>query len=355
LFAGILLLYQTVNYLDKRAHPVAHADLDFSEVVEQVPTVQSFEHASRYILFTTVQPFFPSCAKWSFAKERLDIKEPLAVEERYRRGGPVLVLSYLVVGAGLVLAARGAYYFLRGNRAENRLLLLLPLSLFVFHLAVTVFGRMNMRPSSQILSINSYYTYIPLLSLLIGLNLIWSQVPYGALRAGPSRYLYAIFLGGMLILTLYSGEQVCSINVTVKSKLRSFHAGAQWMVEFIQQHQHEADFSFAFDPDSYEEMETANGIPLPVILFKQHLNNRAPKYLVSWRGSKCTAVLYNETGQVFPDVIKVGTPYNIFYFDGTYYGVLDYDGYYDPDRDDYLSLIIDSTLEGALRRTSQVE
>jgi hypothetical protein len=356
LFAGILPVYQAVNRMDQTLHADARPELTISTIAKQIPSAQTFEHAARYVLFTTVQPFFPSCAKWSFAGERLEIQEPGAVAGNYRRGGPMLIASFVVVGAGLLLAARGLSHLVRRNHQESRNLILLPVSLFALHLALTVFGRMNMRPSPRILSINSYYTYVPLLALLLGLNLLWSCAPArarcGRIAVVPA--LYMAFFAGLAVSILYSGEQVCAINVAVKNELRPFHASAQWLAEFASSHEREPDFSFAFDPASYEEMDLSHGVPLYVILFKKSLNNQTPKYLVSLRGSKCSAVECageERRRPVFPDLVKVGISYNFFYFDGTYYGVLgDEDGFYCPGRADYSYLITDTSLEGAMRQ-----
>jgi hypothetical protein len=356
LFAGIFPVYQAVNRFDQTLHPDARPELEISNIIQQIPSPQSIEHATRYVVFTIMQPFFPSCAKWSFAGERLEIQEPGTVMGNYRRGGPILIASYVVVGAGLLLVARSLFHLVRGNRKRRWLLILLPVSLFVLHLALTVFGRMNMRPSPRILSINSYYTYVPLLSLLLGLNLLWSCVPARSLRGRTSLVssLYMAFFAGLAVLILYSGEQVCTINVAIKNELRPFHASTQWLAEFARSHEQEPDFSFAFDPASYEEMDLIHGVPLHVILFKQYLNNQTPKYLVSLRGPKYIAVKCAAEGrrrQVFPDLVKVGTTYNFFYFDETYYGVLgDEDGFYRPGRADYSYLIIDTSLEGAMRQ-----
>jgi hypothetical protein len=356
LFAGVLLLYQTVNFLDKKSHPGAQPDLDYAMILKQAATPQSIDHAWRYVAYTTVQPFFPSCATWEYFAERLELQEPRAVLGNYWRGGPILIISYLAVGAGLLLAARGLYYFLRGHCWMNRVLLLLPIALFAGHLALTVFGRMNMRPGPRALSINSYYTYVPLLALVMGVCLVWNCVRRDTAHKGSAlvRSLHGVFLGGLVILTLCSGEQVCAINVAVKKNLRPLHATSAWLSEFIHSHEREADFSFAFDEASYDDMEVDHGVPWQVILFKQHLNNLTPKYIVSLRGSKCSTVPYEMDRaaegkrQLFPDLIKVGTDYNIYYFEGLYYGVRGDDGYYRPNREEYQYLITDRTLEGAL-------
>ncbi len=355
LFGGLLVLYQVVNFLDQKMHPGDGPDLDLSTVVQQVPSTQSIRHAARYILYTTVQPFFPSCVTWSFSPpERVDIPEPMKAWDNYRKGGPLLITSYLMVGSGLLLAGRGFLHFLRQRgKATRLLLLLLPVSLLLLHLALTVFGRMNLRFWTNILSSNSYYTYVPLLALLIGLYIVWTSVPTSAghRASRPVTSLYVALLAGLVILSLHSGEKVFAINAAIKKEWRSFHADTQWLAAFIRHHQHEPDFSFAFDRASYVEMEASHGIPLPVILFKQHLNNLDPKYLIAMRRNQRRAVRYHAGGrQVFPDLVRVGSPYNFFYYEGRYYGVLSWNGYCRPDRDDYVYLLADSSLEGAMRQ-----
>jgi hypothetical protein len=352
-FASLFVIYQTANLLDQKGHPGTQTDVKLSTILKAMPTAQSFEHAGRYVLFTAVQPFFPGSATWSF-HERLDIPEPRRNPGYFYRGGPLLIASYLLVGAGLMLTVRGLIHLWRGQGRVGRLLfLLLPISLFGLHLGLTVFGRMNLRHWGSILSGDSYYTYLPLLALLIGLYLIWNCVPA---VPGQKRYpaltgIYSVVFATLAILTAYSGEKVYAINMGVRKDLKPLRMTAQWLNAFIEEHQDEADFSFAFDKESYDDVETMHGIPVPVILYKPYLNSEHPKYLVALRWDRNHAELAaearRESGQVFPELVKVGTPYNFYRYQGEYYGVMSWDGYYRPDRDEYLYLIKDKTLEGA--------
>jgi hypothetical protein len=142
------------------------------------------------------------------------------------------------------------------------------------------------------------------------------------------------------------------INVAERKALRSYCRPAKMIREFIDHHQDEPGFSIAFDQSVYDTSEEFHGIPLPVILFKPYLDNHQPKYIFSMINNKLVCqkaeILDLSTiscgSQIFPDLVKVDTAYNYYYYDGWYYGVQPRDGFYRPGRINYVDLIKDRSL-----------
>jgi hypothetical protein len=357
LFAAILPLYREADRVDREIHPI-HPDIALRTVLKRIRTRQSVEHAQRYVLYTAVQPFFPSGLTWSFLS-RVHIPEPDTSSPLYRKATPMLVTSYLVVAAVLGLTLRGLLHLVWQQRRLVRLLiLLLPLAVFAMHMALIVFGRMNMRPGPEVLSGNAYYTYIPLLACLMSLYIIWTFAAPERRRPVVGVALYAVLLGGLIVLGVYAGGRVYAINAAVAEDLRPLYEGDRWLLDFIRQHEAEPDFSFALDPASQESLESFHSLPWAFIVFKPYIDNYNPKYVVHAEGDTFTAHRYDpvrdsphsDCRQVNADLVRVGSPYNFYYFDGWYYGVLHWDGYFRPGAGDHLYLITDRTLEGAQRQ-----
>ena len=361
LFASILLLYQGVNLLDQAVHS-QQPDITLALIVQQACSPRTLEHAGRYVLYHAVQPFFPAQARWWFFG-RIAIAEPVLTWENQVRAGPLQLASLAMSAACLLLLLRGLIRVATGkNRLRKLLIVFLPLSFFVVHGAVTVLGRMNIRVWPDILAINSYYVYFPLLGALTSLYAIWTCAACRTQSRHPWLVLpvYLILYFALVSLSVFGGVEVRQINISVKNALRPLRTTTKTLAQFITAHQHEPDFSFAVDAAVCDGTENCQGIPLPVILFKRYVNNKNPKYLFTLKDGKLLARRRGEEApgqpslpQVFPDLVRVGTFYNFFFFDGWYYGVRSQDGYYHPEREQYSSLIVDRTLEGAWRQAEE--
>jgi hypothetical protein len=348
LFASVLLLYQGMNLLDHAAHPQAW-DASMTTVLERAGTPQTLEHTGRYVLYTAVQPFFPSTATWKFAG-RVVIPEPVFSWETFSQAGPLPAVSLVVCAMGILLAARGFIRVLRAPERVSRLLIvLLPLSLFVLHAGATVLGRMNLRPGPQVISSNSYYAYLPLLALLTAL--------YGTWACASRSLASVVILVGLVVLSSDSGTKVYRMNVEVKKALKPLRVMTSTLNQFIEQHGDEPGFSFALGRPACAGVESFHGIPLPIILYKRYLDNHQPRYLFLREGDQLVARTCDEADhhghiQIYPDLVRVGTHRNFFYFDGWYYAVQPRDGYYSPDREDHIDLIRARTLAGARRQAA---
>jgi hypothetical protein len=360
LFASVLPLYQAVNLLDRAAHPRAW-DATMTGVATRALSLRSVENTGRYLLYTTVQPFFPSCATW-VPEKRVVITEPATFWEKYAQPDPVLLASLGVLGAGLWLTGRGLAQFANvAGRLVRLVMVLLPLSLLALHALVTVLGRMNLRSNPWVLSGNSYYTYLPLLGLLASLYVVWTWAAPRTTRPGSLGVLgcHAILVLGLVVLSVVSGTQVYAINVAEKNQLRPLRIATNIVQEFIDCHQAEPDFSIAFDGSVCASVQTFYGIPFPLILFKRYVNNDNPRYVFTMAGGKIVpragpGLLGGERrSPLFPDVVQVDTFYSFFHFDGWFYGVQYWDGYYRPDRMEYAYLIKARTLDDARRQVAE--
>jgi hypothetical protein len=166
--------------------------------------------------------------------------------------------------------------------------------------------------------------------------------------------VHAFLILGVIVLSCFSGRMVHSINVEVKKDMQPLRAIVRTLRRFIDEHQHEPGFSFAFDSCVYTDTEYCHAVPLPVILFKRYLDNHNPRYLVAFEMGVMVPHRYEARTQVFPDLVKVGTYWNYYWFDGRYYALPVDDGFYSPDREDYASMIKDRTLEGAELQVARI-
>ncbi len=308
LFASVFVLYQGLNFLDRLAHP-GEPDVTLKMVAEKAASTQTLKNASRYLVYTVVQPFLPSRLRWWYCG-RVGIEERVLTWRSVRPRDPMRLASDCVLVGLFLLSLRGlARFVTTPGRGRKLLIVALPLSLFLLHAAATVLGRMNIRYNEEGFDVNSYYAYLPLLGVLIALYaLCTSAVPGKMPRVrGLLLPIHAVLLLGLVVLGLFSGSRVHAINVKVKSDMWRNRFATRTLQRFIDEHQHEPGFSFAFDLSVYGESEYCHGIPLPVILFKRYLDNHHPRYLISMEKGVLIPRRYTAESQVFPDLVKIGT------------------------------------------------
>jgi hypothetical protein len=343
LFASVFLMYQGINFLDRLAHP-GEADVTLAQVAQEAAHCQTLEHARRYILYTAVQPFLPSRIWWEFTQSdsgRVAILEPILTWKTFSPRRPIQAVSMAVLGALLVLATRGGARLLtHDDKGRKFLILSLPLSLFVLHGGTTVLGRMNIRPGPLALYCNSYYAYLPLLSLLIALYGVCACAVSGTrVRRSTALPVYLILLVGLVILSAHGGRKVHAINVAVREAMRPLLDVSNCVQRFIDRHKHEPDFSIAFDETVFTlRLNECHGLSPTLVLFRRYLNNHHPRYLFTLKKGVLTTYCADDSGatakntrsQVYPDLVKVGTTWNFYYFDGWYYGIALSDGFFCP-------------------------
>lgn len=352
LFASIAIIYQVANVADMRAHHGEFdTDIDLQLVVNEMFKLRSLDNIKEFLNYTVIQPFFPSEARGSLAGDRLSISYP------WKQIGLYSILSALVMSI-LGFFAVTSIRWIRSDMAKTTLLMLMLLSgMFLSYTGIIVFGRMNMRPHPELLNFNSYYTYLSLLFVILILSLfIFNERDFRG-KALPGYFSVALLIG-MFVLALYSADKVRKSNNMVAARYDHIRNALDQITAFIGSKNTEKDFTLAFNLPESDPLPTWHGIPVTTILFRSHENNFNPKYVVRINNGSLTDQRITQykklrpapRGQLFPALVRPGSSYNIFYYDGYYIGVLHWNGYYDPQRTDYDYIIKDLTLKGLRKR-----
>jgi hypothetical protein len=353
LFASIGVIYQVANLADMKLHSGQfNTDIDFKMVLKEFFHIESLQNVRRFIKFSVFQPFFPSLAELSFGGERLHISYRLERLVNYK-DLVYFVLSFAVVSFWIFVSAAAMRTFRSTAKRASILLMVVLAGTFFFYACLIVLGRMNMRPHPGLLNSSGYYNYISILLFVLISHLLF--VGGGSLRIWQHRrYISITFLAALVLLSLYNTQKVRHANEMIAEYYRPVRVAADGVSAFVEKKKDEKDFSLAFDLAASDSLPTWHGIPMTTVLFRQHENNFNPKYVVEISNSQLLAWPVEEyrklhagrKGQLFPHLVELGSSYNIFYYDGYYWGVLHDDGYYQPDRTDYAYLIKDTTVEG---------
>jgi hypothetical protein len=353
-FIAILPLYQAANRWDESCHRGRFLEEEIQEqMAQKACSVDTLQHTGRFLAFTAVQPFFPSVTGWWYQGERMHIQEPVFGWVKYVRPNAKLLLSY--GGAMLFFAGcLAGLWRLRG--AELRRLwpmLSVPSALFVLYAAVTVLGRMNLRPSRYVLCSNSYYTYVALLLLLIAAFSLWQSL--GELRTRPWKLACAALCVGLFFLASYSSGRIRHAAERLRGHYAEFHAAVRQLEAFIAAHGHEPDFRLAFDLRADDPFPVTHSVPFPLVLFPGWIDNHQPKYVVAFPKGKITIVpaadcrrQHPGPRQLFPDLVRIGTDFNVYYWQGKYYGTLRWDDTFRPGLKDHAYVIEGDTLRAVL-------
>jgi hypothetical protein len=355
LFAAILPVNRAVDWLDRLSHPETQPDITEATVLEKAQWELTVAHAKRYVLFTLWQPFFPSCPEWGF-KERLWIAEPGTNPQAYWRREPTLLASYAAVLAGAGLAAwQLARIMARRRLLAGSLFLLLPACLILLHLGIIVFGRMNLRPFPWVLAINTYYTYTPLLALLIVLYYLWVRVPTPPARAAP--VVLAVLLGGLGVLACFSARKVHAMTTQIENYYGPLYRQVKCVQRLIDRHRHDPGFAISFDPPVFYSLDNIHGVSRLETLFCRYFDHERPTHVICQDGRRwcvlgeeeyrrrCGGPRYRE----LPTFVRAGTTYMLSRHGRRYYGLPFEEGRYLPNRRDYRRLLEGDSVEDVLR------
>jgi hypothetical protein len=288
LCCSVLLLFQLADRTDRFLHPPRPQDLGESTVLAEAWTPATVVNAGRYLTFCIVQPFFPSCVNVQFAS-RLVVPEPITNLANYLRPDPLLGISLLVVFAAVVLTVIRLRWLGSDPCKESRLItVVLAAALVALHMSIIVLGRMNMRPRPNILSMNSYYAYLPLAMLLVGLYAFWSSAPsasdHGSERiAGGFR---AAIVAGLLVLSVASAGKVYDMNCQITTAHRPLRSAIAFFDNLVRQHAVEPRFAMAFSPEAWQRFGSFRHryviqVPLPVALHACHVDYENPTHIVT--------------------------------------------------------------------------
>jgi hypothetical protein len=102
-----------------------------------------------------------------------------------------------------------------------------------------------------------------------------------------------------------------------------------------------------------------HSIPFPLILYSRWIDNHEPTYVVAFPVGE-VAIERAETfrsrhpqrRQLFPDLVHVGSDYNVYFWGGKYYGSLHWDDVFRPDLKDHAYVIEGGTLQEVLDQVS---
>ncbi len=359
-FLLIVAIYQATNAWDRGVHRGQFPEEDLQEqILHKVVSLDTFEHAGRFLAFTTVQPFFPSVTGWWYQGERIHIQEPVFSWIKYVQPNLKLAISYAVALLFFGLSLWGAWRLGRDGLRSFDPVLIAALGMFGLYAAITVLGRMNMRPSHFVLCSNSYYTYLSLLFFLVAAFAVWQQVPLSSARW--AKIAWPSLAAGLIFLACYSSGRIYHAADRLRTRYAEFHAAVRDVEAFIAEHRHEPDFRLAFDVRPDDPFPVTHSIPFSNVLFARWIDNHEPSYVISFPDSKFQAVSATEhrlvsrqrerpeeDRQLFPDLVRVGSDYNIHFWRGKFYGTLHWDDVFRPGLKDYSYVIEGDTLQAVL-------
>jgi hypothetical protein len=283
LFLLIPVFYQWANHIDRRLHRVAcYDDKTYKLAMRQLWTATCPENLGRYLSYVVGQPFLPFHCRCDLTlMGKLWIDEPLwlgqVAWDLESIGGMV------VLGLGGLLLLLGTTVVVR--QPARRSLMLLGLGIAACHIALIVCGRLNVRPGSQTLTLNSYYTYISLLFLLIGCSVPLLEVD--RLRRGWPivRGAVAVLALGLLVLSLANLHVTRDVNARGAQKFEPFRAAVAAVNGCIREHEKEPDFRLAVVRGSRHSLPLVSAF---LVLHHGYLNADRPTHLVVERNGSIT-------------------------------------------------------------------
>ena len=294
-YGSVLAIFQAADRIDRAIQPAGRAQVDYPNVLEGALSLGTARNAGRYVLFTLAQPFVPSGIRMGpnlgpDIRSRLVFSEPLEAWTAAGAFSPSLALSLLTVCLLLARAAWGCLAARGPTRGPLLLFLTLPASLFALHLAATVLGRLNPRPGS--LGCNSYYAYLPLLMLLVGL---------AAALAVPCRSRWAARLDAGLFACLAAlgavmGAQVFGLNDRVKDQVRPFRVQNKLIAKLVRDHRQDRSFGLGMEHEAVGKFlrHGSRGLPFPMVLYPGVVNADEPTHVLFFEGGKLRALPVEE-------------------------------------------------------------
>jgi hypothetical protein len=308
LFASVLVLYQLADRLDRARHPPRAEDIGLLQVLAGTTPSATIANARRYLVFGTVQPFFPSCVKWWFAS-RVRVPEPGTVPWHELRPGRLLGASCAVMGALVGLTGLQLLRLDRGRQRRVQVIAaLLAAGLLAGHMAIIVLGRMNLREDDpDVLAFNSYYAYLPLAMLMVVLYALWSGSPTVP-RPGIERLagiVQVVLLGGLLIVAHASARKVHAMNVTIAGVHRPLSACLRFLDGLVGEHRAEGRFALAFTPEAelrLRDFEASYKLPdaLPQVLYHRWLDDEHPTHVIDLSDGEWKAYPVAEYHKLYP-------------------------------------------------------
>jgi hypothetical protein len=349
-FASVLIVYQGVDLLDRHAHPQDNRGADYAQIVDHAFGMRTIHNTTRYVLYTIVQPLFPTGISYS-PRQGWGHYSRLAFSEPRQGWGQMPWDSLLLASVAsvvLLLARTGlALAVIRSMPMRHKVLpfLALPLGLFGLHLGVTVLGRLNPRP--EVLASSTYYAYLPFLMALVGLFALWMAAPAGKW----GRRIDLALLLPLGVLTLVGGTKIHQINVRVRDQVRPIRLQVQALQDLVRRHGGDEHFGIGLDRASEPALRVFFGMPLAMTLYPKLVNRDDPSHVLMVERGKPCVLTVEDYRRRFPDrelsppvrIVRAESPCSVFVHRGRYYGINHWDGVFDPRRDDHFYLLSGAT------------
>jgi hypothetical protein len=353
-FLGIFVIYQGANALDRCQH-AGQFDDDVSvlSLVETAGDRATLKNATRYFLYTTVQPFLPvrislhahgkiviNEAFWdatadappavifAFGYDRWQMEPQIAPGPLSHRSMAVLGWTVFTLWFGLALLGTVLLWRRRAWRALALVGLLLGIGLA--QAAMIVLGRLNMRPGAITLAYNSHYTYFGLLFALIVSGVALARV-HCLQGQTIRRWLNAGV--GLLVLGLLTLSAASAVRVQYQNERMAelWKPTWKWLVplrNFIAAHKDESDFRFAVAWNGADSMPRFAHFPVPYLFAARHIDAEHPKYVLRYEGGRFVEMPAEEwreqhSGEetLCANLVRQGPVHHVLYRDGLFYAV----------------------------------
>jgi hypothetical protein len=171
---------------------------------------------------------------------------------------------------------------LAGKGGPLVLPLALTTALYGLYAAITVLGRMNIRPGPYCISSNSYYAYP---GLLFGLVMGFAAVSALGRNRDWVRLVRAVAVVGLVGVTAHGAERVRRVNAEVAETYKPFFLPLRAVDRFVDRHRNEPGFGFAIDLPASTPIPEVYGVPVTTAVFAKWMTP-GPKYRVAVRGAR---------------------------------------------------------------------
>ncbi|MCS7046387.1 MAG: hypothetical protein NZO58_08535, partial [Gemmataceae bacterium] len=145
------------------------------------------------------------------------------------------------------------------------------------------------------------------------------------------------------------------VNERLREHYAEFRAVVAELDDFVRRHRQEPGFGLAVDMRPTDPFPVTHSVPFPLVLFAPWIDNHAPSHVVSFPDGRleiCPAADYRRqhgtAGQLFPDLVRIGSDFNIYFWRGRYYGTLHWDDIFRPDLKDHSYVIEGATIQEVL-------
>lgn len=283
LFAGIVVIYQAVNRIDMAAHEGQYRPDNLEPVIlAKAASRETVSHSARFGVYTAVQPFFPAQIQTSYGGQRLQIAESLWSAKWTVPATPSVAVSLAAFAVAVALGLAGLIRYAREGRWLH-VQLLLPLGLYLGYAAITVLGRMNLRPVPGVISSNSYYAYPALLFALLTASVLWQAVgEWGG-------FLRKSLAAGLAALSLLGADHLHRSNVAIARAEREWSRPIRAVQRFIDAHRHEPGFGIEIDYAGSDPIPQIHGRRITQLLFAKWLSVPSPRYHLTLKDGKVVA------------------------------------------------------------------